>query len=228
MLAGFVGLGSVGGAETIWRELRDPPCRMSGAQQGGFRAGCEGGHAGDVSWRVSALPTRRGSALDVCRERTSTEYLSEVKTPTSLRQQGERRAAVKKNGSRFPALALPIAGFHWPAHPLLFRVSKQRVWDAPTGPDFTSPHSVAHGESPVAHSHTKSSASPAFLRIRSACLQPFKDPRELFPFSLFSDRVDSAVLARRVTGHSGWSVSGEKSRRCGFFFFLLGRASGVP
>lgn len=91
---------------------------------------------------------------------------------------------------------------------------------------LTSPLSLTGkaSESPVAHSHTRCSATPAFLRIHSSRPEPFGDPRELF-FSF--SRVGSAVLARRVTKRSGWTLLGKKEPAVAvcFFFFYFPRTS---
>lgn len=122
-----------------------PPAAMSGAQQkwspgrGARAAGppMQGMYHGECS-RQPLRPVR-GSALDVCRETDGYR----VPVRSEMRQWPEAarcEEGSKEVGTSFPALAPLMTHSHWSDRPLLFRVSKQRVWDALTGPDFTSPH----------------------------------------------------------------------------------------
>lgn len=190
-------------------------------------------HARHVSWRVFpfAPPTRsRIRSGRLPRKRTGTEYLSGVKCanwPEAARCE-ERRKGV---GRSFPALAPPTAHPHWSDRPLLFRVSKQRVWDALTGPDFTSPHlcrSRGRRASRLSRTATPDAPRPPlFCEFTHLVLSPSETHGNFF--FLFPGWVRRCWRggSRSVVGGLCWA---KKSRRwrCVFFFFtFLGRASGV-
>ena len=144
MHPGLVGLGSAM-LRRYGVGFRDPPCSHVGrTAEVVSRPGCEGSRPpvqGMYHGECSRQPLRpvRGSALDVCRETDGYR----VPVRSEMRQWPEAarcEEGSKEVGTSFPALAPLMTHSHWSDRPLLFRVSKQRVWDALTGPDFTSPH----------------------------------------------------------------------------------------